>query len=152
MSFFDPFGDASAATPAPISSTDVSIANSLSIAIDCEEEDPPEVSQPPTFNPFGDSQVPPTSNFESFDFTFDNFTPSAPTDDSAFTFEVDSAPPAQSEEDILYEKFEALLGHACFEYTGKPLVEMFKQEDELDTIEAAYEFLVNPAPAQRRRS
>jgi hypothetical protein len=167
MSFFDPFNEIPAVpASSPVPSSDIS--SSLSIAIDPEEEDEAEPSQPGSFDPFGGS--PPQSdsnsgsfdpfsasspqadsNFGSFDFTFDNFTPSAPSDDSAFTFEVDSPPPTQSEEDILYAKFEGLMGHPCFEYTGRPLVELFKMEDDHDTIDSVYDFLVNPNPSQHRK-
>jgi hypothetical protein len=74
-----------------------------------------------------------------FDFQFDEFPDDA---GASFTFDANQEPPPASESEILFEKFLGLIGNPCFAYSGRPLVELFRQEDPTDSAEAARALLL----------
>ena len=78
---------------------------------------------------------------DPFQFSFDDFTPDQENDQSAFVFDANDTKPT-NQEDELFQKFVSLLSNPCFEYTGKPLTELFKQEDETESIDAAYDIIM----------
>jgi hypothetical protein len=112
-----------------------------------EEADQKEPPRPPVpeFQPFafGETTTAEATSVGSFEFKFGDFPQGDPAaDDSAFTFDAAQGTPEQSEEDRLFTRFVELLANPCFQHTGTPLVELFRQEDPTESIDAAYEILL----------
>ena len=59
-----------------------------------------------------------------------------------FTFDANDDTTAKLEEEKLFTKFVELISNPCFKYVGKPLEDLFRQEDPTDTPEAAFALLV----------
>lgn len=125
------------------------ISKSNTVSINIEEEDKFEIpNQKPPKNPpnFSFTEFPPiegaNSPIDSFQFSFDDFQPDEQNDQAAFTFDINEKSSSKNEEEQLYQKFVTLISNPCFEYKGKPLKELFKQEDEAESIEAAYQLLI----------
>jgi len=76
-----------------------------------------------------------------FSFSFDSF-PQNTEQESAFVFDANEEKPEENPDNALYEQFLGLIANPCFEYTGKPLDELFKYEFDNDTPEKAFEILV----------
>lgn len=112
--------------------------NEIKIDLGEAEEKPADDSF--QFN-FGDA-----TGGNDFQFSFNDFPQDGEADNGAsFTFDANDQTPAVAEEDQLYEKFITLIANPCFEYTGKPLVELFKHEDPTDSAAAAFALLVGEA-------
>jgi hypothetical protein len=141
-SFFNPFEDSNpGALPSVSSPSRVDTAD-LSIIPD-EEEDRPGDGHPdlPPFQPF-----PFGGNAPSFNFTFDEVPQPNGPDSSGFVFDLNEQPTERSEEEQLFAKLRELLNDPCFEANGPSVTELFKQEDETESIDAAYRILLGDAP------
>jgi hypothetical protein len=140
--FFSPFEDSNPTTLPSVSSPSRVDTADLSIIPD-EEEDRSTPQQPnlSTFQPFsfdgGDAP--------SFNFTFDDVPQPNGADSSGFVFDLNEQPTELSEEEQLFGRLRELLNNPCFEATGPSLTELFKQEDETESIEAAYRILIGDA-------
>lgn len=127
----------------------VSKSNTLSINIEEEEEDKfefPQNENQKSTPEFSFSDFPPidgsNSQIDAFQFSFDNFQPDQQNDQSTFTFDANDDANSKKEEEQLYQKFVSLISNPCFEYQGKPLKELFKQDDNTESIDAAYDLLI----------
>ena len=111
-----------------------------------------EKSDSNSFNPFGEGDNTFTFDFPNnnddgkednagFNFSFDNF-PTGESTETSFTFDANDDSSTKAEEDKLYNKFIELISNPCFKYVGKPLEELFKQDDPTDSSEAALALLV----------
>ncbi|OHT14932.1 hypothetical protein TRFO_42804 [Tritrichomonas foetus] len=124
--------------------------NKISISIEEEDEDEEEKFEfPRSESPdaFNFSEFPPmdgtaTSSPDAFQFSFDDFKPDQQDDQAVFTFDANDKTNANNEEEQLYQKFVTLISNPCFEYKGKPLEELFHQDDETESVDAAYDLLV----------
>ena len=124
-------------------------SNTLSINIEEEEEDKfefPQNESPKNTSQFSFSEFPPidgtNSPIDAFQFSFDNFQPDQQNDQSAFTFDANDDANSKKDEEQLYQKFVSLISNPCFEYKGKPLKELFKQEDSTESVDSAYDLLM----------
>jgi hypothetical protein len=89
---------------------------------------------------FGDFPENPSQGGE-FQFNFEDFPGDAAAD--AFTFDADEAP-AQSEEEQLYTKLLSLIKNPILEDSGRPLIELFRHNDETDSAASALSLLLGP--------
>lgn len=124
-------------------------STTLSINIEEEEEDKfefPQNESQKNSPEFSFSEFPPidgsSPKIDAFQFSFDNFQPDQQNDQSAFTFDANDDANSKKEEEQLYQKFVSLISNPCFEYKGKPLKELFKQEDSTESVDSAYDLLI----------
>jgi hypothetical protein len=73
---------------------------------------------------------------DGFVFSFGGF-----PEESGAAFTFDANDEGTSETEMLFEKFMGLIANPCFEYSGRPLVELFRHEDPGDSAEAAMRLL-----------
>jgi hypothetical protein len=79
----------------------------------------------------------------AFEFKFDDFPQDGELENGAsFIFDVDSEKNEPAEVDELFDKFISLISNPCFEYSGRPLADLFKYEDPTDSAEAALALLM----------
>lgn len=128
-------------------------SNKLAIDIPEEEEDRHEPvpqfgnSQPEEFQ-FSINSFPGNDGgavTESFEFSFNDFPQEQVDSQAAFTFDANEEKQGNPEADQLFEKFVTLISNPCFDYKGRPLDELFLQDDPTESAEAAYEILVGEA-------
>ena len=76
-----------------------------------------------------------------FNFSFADFSNESNVNEGAsFTFDINETE-NKPEEDKLFDQFISLISNPCFEYKGKPLNDIFKQEDPTDSASAAFAYL-----------
>ena len=85
-----------------------------------------------SFNPFG-------ADDSGFTMNFDDFPAEGQT--ASFTFD-ENENDASKEEENLYQKLLTLISNPCFEYTGKPLSDLFVHNDPTDNSEYAFDALI----------
>jgi hypothetical protein len=100
----------------------------------------PEIASP--FQPFNFGEQPSVGEFDSFNFTFDEVPSAIVADDSGFVFDQNDQSPQQNAGDQLFARFRDLLSNPCFAPTDASVAELFKHEDETESVDTAYSILV----------
>lgn len=76
-----------------------------------------------------------------FSFSFDAFPANVENGITSFTFDDASDETSKTDEE-LFSKFLSLIPNKCFEYTGRPLNELFSHTDTADDMDSAFAVIV----------